>query len=274
MFMVEDQSEIAGTGNKVHHLTFRNNVFRGARASAINGGYADYFVFANNVVADSNYSAIGLFHSPHMTVVNNVFYDNGGGSQIGDEMSKVGSVWDYNIHYPDFAWPHKQPEFGQHSMFGVDPGFVHSGEGDYRLRVDSLALNAGLALPEFNYDIDGVERPQCGAWDIGPHEEVPAVMLYGTPGDGFIDLSWTVNITPPVTATWRITYVSDTLPSPVVHTGIASPTRAYVVSGLSNYEWYTVTLDGMVDGTAWVSDTVRVMPTDIAIYLPLMAKED
>jgi hypothetical protein len=76
-----------------------------------------------------------------------------------------------------------------------------------------------------------------------------------------------------VTATWRITYVSDTLPSPVVHTGIASPTRAHVVSGVSNHEWYTVTLDGMVDGSSWVSDTVRVMPTDIFVYLPVILRD-
>jgi hypothetical protein len=268
MLMIEDNA----SGNYVHHITFRNNTLRRARAASINGS-CDHFTFVNNVVAESHYAAIGLVRSPYLTLVNNIFYNNGGGSQIIDEDSKVGTVWDYNIHYPDFSWPHKQPAYDKHSMFGIDPRFVDPDEGDYYLRVDSPAIDAGLALVEFNYDANAVERPQGRAWDIGPYEEVPAVVLHGAPGDGRIDLSWTVNITPPVTATWRITYYSDTLPSPVTHTGISSPTRAYILFGLSNYEWYTITLDAMVDSTSWVSDTVRVMVTDRLVYLPVALSE-
>jgi hypothetical protein len=164
MLMVEDQSEVAGTGNKVHHLTFRNNIFRGARAFAFNGGHADYFTFTNNVVADSEYGAIGFSASPFLTVVNNIFYNNGSGSQPSLD-SYEGMVWDKNMHFPAFDWPHMQPCVDQHSVFGVDPRFVAPEVGDYRLRPDAPA---GF-----------VPLPPCRAFDTrvvsGPAAAAPAL---------------------------------------------------------------------------------------------------
>jgi hypothetical protein len=272
MFMVEDQSEESGTGNAVHHITFRNNVLRGARAVAINGS-VDHFTFVNNVVAESHYGAIGLGNSPYLTLVNNIFFYNGSGSQIIDEDSKVGTVWDYNIHYPDFTWPPKQPEHDPHSMFDVDPRFLDPAAGDFRLRVDSPAVDAGMARPELNYDMNAIGRPQGWAWDIGAHEAVPEVELSGTPADQAIHLSWTVNITPPVTSTWQIGYASETgtvLVPPISLTGAA---RSHTITGLTNYVWYTVTLNAVVDATPILTDTVRVMPTDKSMYLPLTLKQ-
>jgi hypothetical protein len=60
----------------------------------------------------------------------------------------------------------------------------------------------------------------------------------------------------------------------VVRTNIVSPTHAYTLTGLVNYEWYTVTLNAMVDTTPILSDTVMVMPTDISVYLPLVMREN
>jgi hypothetical protein len=175
MLMIEDNE----SGNYVHHVSFRNNVFRRARANAINGGHADHFTFVNNVVADSHYAAIGLINTPYLTVLNNIFYNNGGGSQVIDEDSKLGTAWDYNLHYPDFSWPHKQPEFDRHSLFGVDPHFMYAAAGDFRLGPDSPAVDAGLALTAFSYDKNYVARPQGGGWDIGAYEAFPlSIRIY------------------------------------------------------------------------------------------------
>jgi hypothetical protein len=271
MFMVEDQSEAGGTGNAVHHITFRNNVLRGARAVAINGSVDD-FTFVNNVVAGSHYGAIGLVRSPYLTLVNNIFYNNGSGSQIIDEDSKVGTVWDYNIHYPDFTWPPKQPEYDPYGLFGIDPRFVDPAADDFRLQVYSPAIDAGMARPELNYDINTVGRPQGWAWDIGAHEAVPEVELSGAPADQAIHLSWTVNITPPMSSTWQIGYASETgtvLVPPISLTGTA---RSHVITSLTNHVWYTVTLDAMLDATSIMSDTVAVMPTNVFVYLPLVLR--
>jgi hypothetical protein len=172
MFMGKDESERDGGDNVVHHITFRNNVFRGARSPAINGSHVDHFTFVNNVVADSNLIAMGLINSPYMTVLNNIFYNNGNGSQLTDLNSKFGSVWDYNIHYPDFTQPAKQPEFDQHSLFDVNPWFMNPAAGDFRLRPYSPAIDAGVTLTEFNYDKGSTTRPQLTAWDIGAYESL------------------------------------------------------------------------------------------------------
>jgi hypothetical protein len=270
MLMIEDSSEENGAGNAVHHITFRNNVFLHARAYAIQGGGADYFTFVNNLVADSHYGGFGLSNNPYLTVYNNIFYNNGSGSQINDNDSKVGSVWDYNLHYPDFSWPPKQPEFDQHSLFGVDPGFRNAAVGDYHLRTGSPAIDRGVALTEFNYDKEFVFRPQMAAWDIGPYEEIPKVKLVGLPADSAIYLSWTLNVTLPATSTWRIDYEGppgDQI-SPI--TDIPEPTRAFNLTGLTNYAWYTVTLQAMSDATPILTDTVRVMPTDNIYFMPVV----
>jgi hypothetical protein len=271
MLMIEDTSEANGTGNAVHHITFRNNIFRGARANAINGSRADYFTFVNNVIADSYYSGWGLVNNPHQTVYNNIFFNNSSGSQINDNASKIGTVWDYNIHYPDFSWPHKQPEYDQHSLFGIDPGFERPSQGNFHLQIDSPAIDLGLALSGFNYDKDSVLRPQITAWDIGAYEIVPQVVLTGVAADQSIRLSWTTNVTLPVTVTWQIEYTGPAgdLPSPI--TGIEAATRTYALTGLTNYSWYEVTLTA-VGSNFTLSDTVRLMPTDRQVYLPVIRR--
>jgi hypothetical protein len=205
-------------------------------------------------------------------MANNIFYNNGSGSQIIDEESKIGTVWDYNLHYPDSSWPPKQPEFDQHSLFGVEPRFVNPAAADYRLQISSPAIEAGLALPEFNYDREFVTRPQGQAWDIGPHEMPPEVELRGRPGNQTIALAWDVNLPAPISTTWRIAYYTTTLAAPLTVTLPLSTTREHLLTGLTNYQWYTVTLHALVNSTAWLSDTVRVMPTDIFVYLPEVRK--
>ncbi len=100
----------------------------------------------------------------------------------------------------------------------------------------------------------------------------PALDLRGRPADQAIYLDWTVNTTLPLTTTWHIEYYTQTVTPPLSRTGILSPTRAYTLTGLSNYVWYTVTLSAMLSHTAFLSDTVQVMPTDNLVHLPLVLK--
>ena len=60
----------------------------------------------------------------------------------------------------------------------------------------------------------------------------------------------------------------------VVTDSLTYTARAYTLTGLTNYQWYTVTLNAMVDSTPILTDTVRVMPTNFLVRLPLMMKED
>ncbi|MEJ5309854.1 MAG: NosD domain-containing protein [Anaerolineae bacterium] len=119
----------------------------------------------------------------------------------------------------------------------------------------------------------GVSLAYTGsAPDVGAHEFMLTLRLHGTPGNRAIHLNWTVEGVLPTTSTWRLGYYSQTVSSPVTITGIISPTRAYTLTGLTNYQWYTVTLNAMVNSTPILTDTVRVMPTDRFVYLPVVLK--
>jgi hypothetical protein len=98
------------------------------------------------------------------------------------------------------------------------------------------------------------------------------LVLRGAPQDQGIRLTWQVGTTLSPTSTWRLAYDGPTGAQPSPITGITSTTRAYTLTGLTNYVWYTVTLNGMLGSTPLLTDTVWVMPTDIFVYLPLVLR--
>ena len=110
---------------------------------------------------------------------------------------------------------------------------------------------------------------RMAGWDGTP---ATALTLRGAPGNQTIHLTWDVNYALPPTSTWQIMCYSQTATSPITFTDISSPTRAYSPMGLSNYVWYTVTLSAMLGSTPFLTDTVRVMPTDRFVYLPLVLR--
>jgi hypothetical protein len=119
----------------------------------------------------------------------------------------------------------------------------------------------------------GVSLAYTGAApDIGAYEFIPSLQLVGIPTDQAIHLNWTVSTMLPVPTTWKIDYYSQfNHPAPI--TGVISPTRAYTLTGLANYTPYSVTLSAMQDNTPFLTDTIIVTPTDLFIYLPVVAKE-
>lgn len=98
-----------------------------------------------------------------------------------------------------------------------------------------------------------------------------ALSLTGTPGDGTIHLAWDLQATPLPTATWRIDYEGPLGDQPRSFT-VVSATPAYTLTGLTNYTWYTVTLGTQVEHAGWLTETARVMPTDISVYLPIITR--
>ncbi len=150
--------------------------------------------------------------------------------------------------------------------------FVDGANGDLHL-VDTAvtAIDQAVTLAEVTDDVDGDGRYTGAAPDIGADEFMPSLRLTGSPGNQTIGLNWTVDTTLPVTATWTISYDGlGSPPSPI--TGLAEPTRAYTLTGLENYNAYTVTLNAMLDSAPILTDTVTVMPTDLFVYLPVTLK--
>ena len=115
---------------------------------------------------------------------------------------------------------------------------------------------------------------QGTAPDIGAYEFAPELALRGVPADQAIHMDWTVTGALPITATWRISYYTQTVASTIMATdSLTNTARAYTLTGLTNYAWYTVTLNAMVNSTSILTDTARVMPTDRLVYLPIVMRE-
>jgi hypothetical protein len=102
---------------------------------------------------------------------------------------------------------------------------------------------------------------------------LPSLTLYGTAEDRALYLHWTYGGTLPPASDWQIAYdgPSGDQTSPI--TDVVSTTRAYTLTGLTNYAWYTVTLNAMLDITPFLTDTIHVRPTDIKVYLPLIVRD-
>jgi hypothetical protein len=131
--------------------------------------------------------------------------------------------------------------------------------------------------PDVDVDQVTVNDEAALATKIGDYVYVfceTTVVLRGAPADRTIYLTWDVYGDLLAGTFWHITAYSETATAPVTRTGIVSYTRAYALTGLTNGAWYTVTLNAMVDTTPWLTDTVRVMPTDVFVYLPLILRQD
>jgi hypothetical protein len=125
----------------------------------------------------------------------------------------------------------------------------------------------GPDVPGYFHDIPA-KRRFAGL----PCTDATGVILNGIPADETICLNWKVNTTLPVTTTWRIAYAGPPGNQPSLITGIFSPTRAYTLTGVTNYTLYTITLNAMLNSTPILTDTVTIMPTDLFVFLPLVVK--
>ena len=153
-----------------------------------------------------------------------------------------------------------------------DQVFVDPAAKDFRLKAGSPAIDAGMALPDVQTDLVGNPRPGGPGYDIGAYEFTPDLELSASTASQTIFLTWTVSATPPATSTWRISYVSGTGSAGLPISGLISSTRAYTLTGLTNYTPYTVTLNAMLNSSPFMTDTIVATPTDIFVYLPLVLR--
>jgi len=94
--------------------------------------------------------------------------------------------------------------------------------------------------------------------------------LQASPADQAVHLTWQVFANLPPTTTWTITYEGPAGDQPSPIQGLPEPARAYSLTGLTNYEWYTITMN---TEPALLMNTVRIMPTDLFIYLPTIRNQ-
>lgn len=293
------------------NVTIRNNVFQDAINAYINlespnGVYIYSNIFKRTSNEDwSIYAIINNFEiATDVFIYNNTFYNLKGlaaGIRFSESLPHVNvqvynNLWakteanqiqlfgahDYNAFYDNWrvdengdpVYSLDQRMFDENAEENMqvitENPFVAPDNGDFRL---AFATEPGLVLPApYDRDPDENIRGDDGTWDRGAFEFMPSLTLHGAAADRAINLTWTVNTHLPATTTWQIDYF--TIPTSVLSvTDPYSTTRSYHLSDLINGEWYTVTLNAMVDTTVLFSDTVRVMPTDILNYLPFVLRE-
>jgi hypothetical protein len=181
------------------------------------------------------------------------------------------------------TWNANNPEaYWLTNFFVDDPIFTpdHRQTLDYRLHYLSEAINFGndALQPSGSLgtlDANGFIQTNGRARDAnhhtaGAYEYSPSLKLNGSGRNQTINLNWTANATVPVTTTWQIDYYG---PSSGSTTDSTSTTRSCQLHPLTNYQWYTVTLYALLNGSEWLSDTVRIMPTDHLVFLPIVLQE-
>ena len=215
---------------KIKGLTIRNNIFRsnsnGFGAIVLQGmadwrnwyyaqgEYIEDITIVHNTFVRTNGlgdHAIWMRYVKNAVVQNNIFYDHNNNSENSyiycgdstysaitcDDMDPAGDgnrrtinllagwnmVHDTSVTPVDATYPE--------DFWLVDPRFVDFPAGDYHLRSDSPAINAGTVVGGQNWvdpvrdDFDGNARPLLGQYDIGAFEALdkatPTPGITGTP---------------------------------------------------------------------------------------------
>ncbi|MFZ6028744.1 MAG: right-handed parallel beta-helix repeat-containing protein [Chloroflexota bacterium] len=277
----EGMAGIFAGGASVYAITIRNNLFTYAPGDHQAIGvycHARYPTVYNNVFIGMG-QAINLWNdNAEAEVHHNTFYDLGSYAIRGNvgTITATNNLFAIPVAAKAFGidgltashnlFLHQDQATGSNPVIG-DPRFVDAGGGDLHLLAGSAAQDAGAAVSGITTDADGERRD--AAPDIGAYELQPALRLHGTPGDRAITLAWEVNTSLPATSTWTISYDGPTGDDPSPVGGIDAAARTYTLTGLANYTWYTITLSSE---PALLSDTIRVMPSDRTIYLPLVRR--
>jgi len=256
---------MSGDGASHSNITIRYNVFQGFTSWGVCAeNIRDLRVYNNTWVGNgigASIHGVGFRFGATGVITNNIFtgitapYHH-------DTTSSYTSGYNLVFECRDNPAPGSPT-----NLLNTDPLFAAP---DNILGPNGIPWTAddGLQLQVSSPAVAGGE----GGTFIGAYAFAPHVILQGRGADTISYLNWKTNITLPVTSTWRIDYYTQTVTSPFTATDPFSATRAYTLTNLTNYQWYTVTLYALLDDIPFLSDTVRVMPTDRFVYLPVVLK--
>lgn len=139
-------------GNKEHGISI------GTNTDDTGGDIGNNFIVANNISIDN--ALLGIRErigvGSHDQYLNNIVYGNGD-APFGDEHYN----WPSSADNKDINTITENVQFVNYQI---------DGSGDYHLRADSPAIDAGTSVGAPSTDFDGRARPQGKGFDIGPYE--------------------------------------------------------------------------------------------------------
>lgn len=261
VFMME------GNGASHSNIIIRYNVFQGFTAWGVAAHNIQNLQVYNNTwvglgTEEPNYTIHGVgFRDGTTGVVKNNIFTKITAPYWHDETSSYTNGYNLTFECRDEPGPSALSD-----LLDVDPRFenpsaIFGPDGTAWTADDGLQLQPGSPA---------IHGGQEGTF-IGAYPFVPALRLTGMPANGEIYLSWEVRDSLPTTTTWTITYDGPAGDEPSPITALSEPTRAYPLTGLTNYAWYSITLS--TSGvTPPLSDTIHLMPTDRLVYLPVIMR--
>jgi hypothetical protein len=182
MFMTSVALDGTG-GNRLHDWDVRNNVWVNIAMQG-NVGIPN-FRFYNNTLYNADYvNGFALYLYPEVwgdpngaQIMNNIFIDAGGvnntsitGAYYIVKGTNITKDYNYVARGPSKGYATLTGFTEAHGINGGDPKFVNLPTNDFHLQQNSPAINKGTTLTGFNYDANGISRPQGAAWDIGAFE--------------------------------------------------------------------------------------------------------
>lgn len=157
-------------------ITIRNNVFIAPQTYAVASfrNMQNVKVY-NNTVINPAIFGVRVGESAAADVKNNIFYSNKSGIPDGDvrELTYSADATSTLTGYTNLLYlPYKTviQSWYPNDIINQDPQFNNITNQDFHLHSGSPAIDKGVTLTGFNYDRDGVTRPQGPAWDIGAYE--------------------------------------------------------------------------------------------------------
>jgi uncharacterized repeat protein (TIGR01451 family) len=210
-------------------FTLTNNIIAHNAANDVGGGGIKFWgwsggpaggVLAHNTIAqnDRGSGGEGLFASGVVTLTlsNNIIVSHttgiyaAGGSTVTASHTLFFNHTVANVYQGGGAVVSSTNE-----ITGSDPSFVNPAGGDYDLKLDSPAINAGQAVPWLQADIRGTPRPFGPAPDLGAYE-VAAILSIHKTGPATADpgqaITYTLRVTNSGTYTASAIVISDALP--------------------------------------------------------------
>ena len=174
-----------GSGRRANHNTVRDSIlYKNGQnttryghpigggillATGTNNRAINNIVYNNNDIyqhgIDTGYTATDSL------IYNNTIYNVGVGIQVTS--TSTNAIIKNNIIYLTTNIPTDDKGVGtiwSNNLIGIDPQFVDTADGNFRLRSISPAIDRGASLAEVTKDIAGVSRPQGTAYEIGAYE--------------------------------------------------------------------------------------------------------